>query len=87
MRSSLDMGPVQINIPRDMFAYSGNIKIHEPFEIEKSCGGISDINKTIDLLKNAKNPVILAGYGTILANATEELIKLSEMLNIPVCTT
>ena len=38
-------------------------------------------------MKIAQRPVIIAGGGVQIANATPELIKLSEYAQIPVCTT
>ncbi|MFC0275043.1 thiamine pyrophosphate-binding protein, partial [Metabacillus herbersteinensis] len=46
----------------------------------------SDIEKTLELLKDAKNPVLLSGGGVNLANATAELKALAEELQIPVVT-
>ena len=42
------------------------------------------IDKTIALLKEAKKPLIIAGYGCIRSNAQEALSRISERLNIPV---
>ncbi|WP_453993627.1 thiamine pyrophosphate-binding protein [Bacillus nitroreducens] len=47
----------------------------------------ADIEKTLELLKDAKRPVLLSGGGINLANATEELKALAEELQIPVVTT
>ncbi|MCM3650386.1 thiamine pyrophosphate-binding protein [Metabacillus litoralis] len=46
----------------------------------------ADIEKTLELLKNAKKPVLLSGGGVNLANATAELKALAEELQIPVVT-
>jgi len=45
-----------------------------------------DIAKTIELLKEAKKPVLISGGGVNLANATAELKELAEVLQIPVVT-
>ena len=45
------------------------------------------IAKTVRLLQQAKKPVILAGNGIKLADATEDFYKLLEVLPIPVLTT
>ncbi len=45
------------------------------------------INKTIDLIKKAERPVILAGNGIRAAGAINEFVKLAEKLKIPVLLT
>ncbi|MFW9936854.1 MAG: thiamine pyrophosphate-binding protein [Candidatus Thorarchaeota archaeon] len=45
------------------------------------------INNALKILKNAKRPIIIAGGGTIAAEASEDLIKLSEAYKIPALTT
>ncbi|MGG1658498.1 thiamine pyrophosphate-binding protein [Brevibacillus sp. NRS-1366] len=45
-----------------------------------------DIAKTIELLREAKKPVLISGGGVNLANATAELKELAETLQIPVVT-
>jgi len=43
--------------------------------------------KVIDLLNEAKNPVVIAGNGVIRFDACEELVKFAEAANAPVATT
>lgn len=45
------------------------------------------INETIEKIKNAKRPVIVAGYGIRISKTEEIFKKLFEKLNIPVLTT
>ena len=45
------------------------------------------INNALKILKNSKRPIIIAGGGTIAAEASEDLIKLSEVYKIPALTT
>ena len=45
------------------------------------------INDTLKILKKAKNPIIIAGGGTIASEASDDLIKLSEVYSIPALTT
>jgi acetolactate synthase-1/2/3 large subunit len=42
------------------------------------------IDKTLALLREARRPLIIAGYGCIRANAQQALRSISERLNIPV---
>lgn len=47
----------------------------------------SSIENVIALLRNAKRPLILAGYGVRCAHAVEQFQQLAAKLNIPVATT
>ena len=46
-----------------------------------------DVRKLANTLRRAKRPLILAGGGIILSNASQELRELSKMADIPVATT
>jgi acetolactate synthase-1/2/3 large subunit len=50
-------------------------------------GNSETINATIELLKNAKQPIIISGGGTIASEASNELKKLSRTYKIPALTT
>ncbi|NOK59815.1 MAG: biosynthetic-type acetolactate synthase large subunit [Chloroflexi bacterium AL-W] len=62
----------QINLPGYKPTYTGNRK---------------QIREAIKLLANAKKPLIMAGNGVIMANASEELRAFAERTRIPVITT
>jgi len=47
----------------------------------------SQIKRAVDVLENAKTPIILAGHGAARSNARDALIRFSEKLQIPVATT
>jgi thiamine pyrophosphate-dependent acetolactate synthase large subunit-like protein len=49
--------------------------------------GDSEVAELVERLLAAKNPVILAGQGVLSASASQELVELAELLNIPVMTT
>ena len=81
-------GPVQLNIPRDFFYGENEFKIEGPKPIERTAGGKQSLARAAELLRTAKNPVILAGAGCVLSETGyEETIKLAEFLNVPVATT
>ena len=44
------------------------------------------VKEAVTLLKNAERPVIVAGGGAIASSAGPEIVKLSEILSIPVAT-
>ncbi|VAW89673.1 Thiamine pyrophosphate-requiring enzymes [hydrothermal vent metagenome] len=45
------------------------------------------VEKAIEVISHAKNPIILAGNGVIRANASSQLATFAEQLNIPVANT
>ncbi len=85
-------GPVVIDLPRN--ALEEDINIDE-FDINTEIpgykptkkGNIKQIKKAIEVINNSKKPLILAGGGVILSNASEELLEFATLTNIPVCTT
>ena len=89
-------GPVLVDITRDaqldVISYEEFEAIfNEPISIEgydpNYIGHPKQIKKAIDLLKGAKRPLILAGHGVLLSNATEELYKLATTCQVPVVNT
>lgn len=85
------MAPIWLDIPLDIQAAvidEDDLIGFNRQNIEENKVDISnEINKTIELLKNAKKPLILAGNGIKLANSESEFYKLIERLQIPVLTT
>jgi acetolactate synthase-1/2/3 large subunit len=47
----------------------------------------SQIKRAVDVLEDARTPIILAGHGAARSNARDALIRFSERLHIPVATT
>jgi len=82
-----ERGPVAVNIPRDFFYHSADYKIAKPNVVEKGAGGPTSLAAAVELIANAKNPVILAGGGVVMGNAIDSVKALAEHLNVGVCTT
>ncbi len=82
-------GPVWLSIPLDVqAAMVDEEKLEGYVPSDNKMKDISaEIAKTVELLKNAEKPLILAGNGITLADATEEFYELIEELHIPVETT
>lgn len=55
--------------------------------LKRPSGDPELIDATLELLKTAKKPIIIAGGGTTASEASEDLIKLSETYKIPGLTT
>lgn len=83
-------GPVVIDLPKDVAADKTKSKlddkIHLPGYSPTYEGHPLQIKKMLKELSEAKKPLVYAGGGVIISNASEELLKLSEKLNIPVLT-
>merc|ERR1719187_1536153 len=82
----MERGPVQLNIPRDMFYGDVVTTIPEPINIERSAGGPAALQQATEILAAAKNPVIVSGGGVVMADGVSEVQALAEALKIPVCS-
>ena len=85
-RAISEMGPTQLNIPRDHFYGEIQAEIPQPIRIERGAGGENSLNAAADLLAQASFPVILAGGGVVMGGAVEALKALAERLGAPVVT-
>ncbi len=84
-------GPVVVDLPKDVqeqeLDMENESKIELPGYKPTRKGHPLQIKKAANLIVNSKKPVILAGGGVILSGSSQELLKLSEMINAPVVTT
>ena len=85
-------GPVVVDIPKDVsfnkavykgYPESAEMRSYNP--VKKGHGG--QIRKALQLLMGAKRPYIYTGGGVLLANATNELRALVDLLGFPVTNT
>ena len=80
-------GPVHINLPRDVLADSDSFG--EFTKLQKTVTPVvlkEDIEKTIDIILSSSQPVIIAGGGIKYNSKYKNVIKLAELLNIPMVT-
>jgi sulfoacetaldehyde acetyltransferase len=84
-RAMLEMGPAQLNIPRDYFYGDIQAAIQPPMRIGRGAGDPAALDEAAALLADAKFPVILVGGGVIMAGGTAEAVRLAELLRAPVC--
>jgi len=80
-------GPTQLNIPRDYFYGEAKHVIRPLRRPELSAGGPASINAAFDLLKTAKNPVLLLGGGTVISGGVDAAAKLATLLGCPAACT
>ena len=84
-RAMLEMGPTQLNIPRDFFYGDIECEIPHPLAIERGAGGEQSLDQAAALLAKAQFPVILAGGGIVMGESQADAVALAELLQAPVC--
>ena len=84
-RAILEMGPAQINIPRDYLYGEIDCEIPQPIRIERGAGGEKSLDAAADALAQAKFPVIISGGGIVMADGVQDCVALAEALDAPVC--
>ena len=85
-RAMLEMGPTQLNIPRDYFYGDIETAIPSPMRIAHGAGDAAALDAATELLAGATFPVIVAGGGVITAGATAEATQLADVLGAAVCS-
>ncbi|WP_442796454.1 sulfoacetaldehyde acetyltransferase [Pandoraea sp. XJJ-1] len=83
-RAMAEMGPTQLNIPRDYFYGQIKAEIPRPQRLDRGAGGDERLNEAAELLAQAKFPVIISGGGVVMGDAIEECKALAERLGAPV---
>jgi sulfoacetaldehyde acetyltransferase len=83
-RALSELGPTQLNIPRDYFYGDIDVEIPQPMRLDRGPGGEKTLNEAADLLASAKFPVIVSGGGVVNANGVDECKALAERLGAPV---
>lgn len=84
-------GPVLVDIPKDVsnhkcdFSYPKSVTIRSYNPVVKGHSG--QIKKAVQLLLEAKRPMIYTGGGVILSDADQQLSKLTRMLGFPITQT
>ena len=83
-RAMAEMGPTQLNIPRDFFYGDIDVEIPQPQRLDRGPGGDKSLTEAAELLAKAEFPVIISGGGVVMADAVEECKALAERLGAPV---
>jgi len=86
-------GPVVVDIPKDVTDPSHKVPYIYPREVKMRSyqptdkGHRGQIKRAVKILIGAKRPIIYAGGGVVIDNASEQLIALAKALNYPVTNT
>ena len=82
-------GPVLIDLPLDIQTADIPFEVdhYQPAPLKQMAPDACVIRMAVDLLVQAKNPIIIMGGGVILARAEEACIKLAEVIHAPIITT
>ena len=83
-RAMSEMGPTQLNIPRDRFYGDIDVEISEPMVLDRGAGGEKSLNDAADMLAAAEFPVIISGGGVVMGDAMAQCIALAERIGAPV---
>ena len=84
-------GPVLVDIPKDItaqrceYAYPESVSLRSYDPVVKI--DPAQIRKAVQLLREARRPMIYTGGGVVLSNAAEKLAKLAHLLGFPVTNT
>jgi hypothetical protein len=83
-RAHSEIGPTQLNIPRDYFYGDIDVEIPQPQRLDRGAGGERTLQEAADLLAQAKFPVIVSGGGVVMADGMAECQTLAERLGAAV---
>ena len=82
-------GPVMVEIPADvgeMEVPDGVLESYMPVKAAVAGANVADVDEAAALLLAADSPIVYAGQGVMHAEATDDLVELAELLQIPVTT-
>jgi acetolactate synthase-1/2/3 large subunit len=80
-------GPVNVDIPFNVFQEEGEVALEapvEPFGARRSGASPEDVRKVLALLRSSRRPVLFIGHGCTLSEAGKELTELARKHRIPV---
>ncbi len=78
-------GPVVLHVPRDLFAAEVPPPASGPVKIAQAGPPApEDVSTIVELLRNSRKPVIVAGGGFKWSDGSQSLVGLAEALRVPV---
>ena len=84
-------GPVVVDVPKDVtahiteFVYPDTVEMRSYNPVVKGHSG--QMKRAVQMLLEAKRPMIYAGGGVVLGNAATQLLELARLLGFPVTNT
>jgi len=82
-------GPVNLDVPYNVYQEEDDVEVppaSHVFGAHRPGASEADVAAAVDLLANAKKPVLFIGQGATLAEAGPEIAALQKQLGIPVIT-
>jgi acetolactate synthase-1/2/3 large subunit len=79
--------PAEIEIPPETLAETAAIELLPPLPLDAPLIDLDAVERAAALLASATSPVIVAGGGVVLGDATQALTTVAELLQAPVITT
>ncbi|MEM7142634.1 MAG: sulfoacetaldehyde acetyltransferase [Actinomycetota bacterium] len=83
-RAMSEIGPTQLNIPRDRFYGDIDVDIPQPMRLDRGPGGERSLDAAAAMLAEAEFPVLISGGGVVMADGMTDAIALAERLGCPV---
>lgn len=83
-RAMSEIGPTQLNIPRDYFYGDINVEIPQPMRLDRGPGGEDSLRHAIETIRQARFPVIMSGGGVVMGDSVQDCQALAERLDAPV---
>jgi acetolactate synthase I/II/III large subunit len=81
-------GPVNLDVPLNVFQEEAEVEVPQPDVPvnQRFPGELQALEKVLELLLEARRPVILAGQGCLIGEATDALLDFLKLVRIPVVT-
>lgn len=84
-------GPVVVDVPKDVTAHVTDFDLPAIIEMRSYNpvvkGDIGQMKRAVQMLLEARRPMIYAGGGVVLGNASEQLAELTRLLGFPITNT
>ncbi|VEF46269.1 acetolactate synthase large subunit, biosynthetic type [Bacillus freudenreichii] len=79
-------GPVVVSLPHDMLEDTMDYVEGTVYDYSVPEAGEEAVEKVLEKLNAAKQPIIIAGGGVTATNSSKELAQFAELVNVPVAT-
>ena len=76
--------PISLVLPTDQLKETADVEIGSPTQVEVRPGDEKDVERTVELIKKARRPILLAGDNLTFSGGSQELVSLAESLGCPV---